>query len=97
VDKRDPSQRLARHLRALREESRPGRRTTQTQLAQRRRVSFRLISSWKSRTSLRIPTLGRLDACATTRSFDDDPFTPNGATLTPDWTFGYYMLLERQA
>jgi transcriptional regulator with XRE-family HTH domain len=78
VDSQDPKQLLARRLRALREESWPGRRITQPQLAQALGgVSVPLISSWESQTSPRIPPLTRLDAYAalfaTTRSFEQAP------------------------
>jgi hypothetical protein len=78
VDEQDPRLLLARRLRALREESLPGRRITQPQLAQALGgVSVPLISSWESLTNPRIPPLSRLDAYAalfaTARSFDQEP------------------------
>jgi transcriptional regulator with XRE-family HTH domain len=73
----NPKQRLARRLRELREESWPGRKITQPQLAQALGVSVPLISSWESLTNPKVPPLGRLDAYAalfaTARSFDQDP------------------------
>jgi transcriptional regulator with XRE-family HTH domain len=74
----NPKLQLARRLRELREESWPGRKITQPQLARALGgVSVPLISSWESQTNPRIPPLERLDAYAalfaTTRSFDDDP------------------------
>jgi transcriptional regulator with XRE-family HTH domain len=78
VDSRDPRQLLARRLRALREETWPGRKITQLQLARALGgVSVPLISSWESQSNPRIPPLPRLNAYAalfaTPRSFDDDP------------------------
>ena len=78
MDSQDPRQLLALRLRALREESWPGRRITQSQLARALGgVSVPLISSWESQTNPRIPPPHRLDAYAalfaTTRSFDEDP------------------------
>jgi hypothetical protein len=74
----DPRLQLARRLRALREESWPGRRITQPQLARALGgVSVPLVSSWESHTNPRIPPLERLDTYAalfaTARSFDQDP------------------------
>jgi hypothetical protein len=76
VDDQDPRLLLARRLRSLREESWPGRKITQPQLAQALGgVSVPLISSWESTTNPRIPPPRRLDAYAalfaTPRSFDD--------------------------
>ena len=78
MDEQDPRQVLARRLRALREETWPGRKITQPQLAQALGgVSVPLISSWESRTDPRIPPLARLEAYAalfaTARSFDQEP------------------------
>ena len=78
MDTQDPRQLLARRLRALREESWPGRKITQPQLARALGgVSVPLISSYESQTKPRIPPLSRLNhyaaLFATTRSFDDDP------------------------
>lgn len=76
MDSQDPRQLLARRLRALREESWPGRKITQPQLARALGgVSVPLISSYESQTTPRIPPLSRLNdyaaLFATTRSFDD--------------------------
>ncbi|MGH3156865.1 MAG: helix-turn-helix domain-containing protein, partial [Streptosporangiaceae bacterium] len=73
----DPRLLLAKRLRALREESWPGRRITQPQLARALGgVSVPLISSWESLTNPRIPPSKRLDALAalfaTARSFDGE-------------------------
>jgi hypothetical protein len=78
VDGQDPRQLLARRLRALREESWPGRKITQPQLARALGgVSVPLISSWESQTNPRIPPLSRLDTYAALfaapRSFDTGP------------------------
>jgi transcriptional regulator with XRE-family HTH domain len=78
VDTQDPRQLLARRLRALREESWPGRKITQPQIARALGgVSVPLISSWESQTNPRVPPLTRLEAYATLfatpRSFDTDP------------------------
>jgi transcriptional regulator with XRE-family HTH domain len=78
VDSQDPRHLLARRLRALREETWPGRKITQLQLARALGgVSVPLISSWESQSNPRIPPLPRLNAYAalfaTPRSFDDDP------------------------
>lgn len=78
MDSQDPRQRLARRLRALREETWPGRKVTQPQLARALGgVSVPLISSYESQTKPRIPPLSRLNdyaaLFATPRSFDDDP------------------------
>ena len=78
MDSQDPRQLLARRLRSLREETWPGRRITQPQLARALGgVSVPLISSWESLTSPRIPPPHRLDTYsalfATTHSFDEDP------------------------
>lgn len=78
MDSQDPRQLLARRLRALREETWPGRKITQPQLAQALGgVSVPLISSWESLSNPRVPPLPRLDAYAalftTTRTFDQDP------------------------
>jgi hypothetical protein len=77
VDEQDPRLLLARRLRALREESWPGQKITQPQLAQALGgVSVPLISSWESQTNPRIPPQERLDAYAalfaTPRSFEGD-------------------------
>jgi transcriptional regulator with XRE-family HTH domain len=78
VDGQDPRQLLARRLRALREDSWPGRKITQLQLARALGgVSVPLISSWESQTNPRIPPPSRLESYAvlfaTPRSFDIDP------------------------
>ncbi len=78
MDGQDPRRLLALRLRALREQSWPGRRITQSQLARALGgVSVPLISSWESQTNPRIPPPHRLDAYAalfaTTRPFDEDP------------------------
>src|SRR5215472_18420819 len=78
VDSQDPRRLLARRLRALREETWPGRKITQPQLARALGgVSVPLISSYESQTKPRIPPLSRLNdyavLFATPRSFDDDP------------------------
>lgn len=78
VEEQDPRLLLARRLRALREESWPGRKITQPQLAQALGgLSVPLISSWESLTNPKIPPLARLDAYAalfaTARSFDEEP------------------------
>jgi transcriptional regulator with XRE-family HTH domain len=78
VDSQDPRQLLARRLRALREETWPGRKITQLQLAQALGgVSVPLISSWESQSNPRIPPLRRLNTYAalfaTPRSFNEDP------------------------
>jgi transcriptional regulator with XRE-family HTH domain len=71
----NPRLQLARRLRALREESWPGRKITQPQLAKALGVSVPSVSSWESLTNPKMPPLGRLDAYAalfaTTRSFDE--------------------------
>jgi transcriptional regulator with XRE-family HTH domain len=76
-DDQDPRLLLARRLRALREESWPGRKITQPELAQALRVSVPLISSWESLTTPRIPPLPRLQTYAalfaTERSFSEGP------------------------
>jgi hypothetical protein len=65
----DPRVTLARRLRDLREESWPGKRITQGQLAAAlsadRKVSVPLISSWESQTNPKIPPEPRLRAYAT--------------------------------
>jgi transcriptional regulator with XRE-family HTH domain len=78
VDSQDPRQRLARRLRALREETWPGRKITQPQLARALGgVSVPLISSYESQTKPRIPPLSRLNDYAalfgTPRSFVEEP------------------------
>lgn len=78
MDEHGPRQQLARRLRALREESWPGRKITQPELARALGgVSVPLISSWESRTDPRIPPSARLDAYAalfaTIRSFSAEP------------------------
>jgi transcriptional regulator with XRE-family HTH domain len=77
MDGTDPRQQLAMRLRGLREESWPGRKITQQQLAQALGgVSVPLISSWESQTNPRIPPLPRLEAYAalfaSARSFDGE-------------------------
>lgn len=81
MDDQDPRLLLARRLRALREESWPGRKITQPQLALALgRVSVPLISSWESQAHPRIPPLSRLETYAALfsapRSFDTDPPGP---------------------
>jgi transcriptional regulator with XRE-family HTH domain len=78
VDERDPRYLLARRLRRLRQDHWPGRKITQSQLAQALGgVSVPLISSWESQTNPRIPPPARLDAYAalfaSPRSFAEDP------------------------
>lgn len=78
MDSQDPRQRLARRLRALREETWPGRKITQPQLARALGgVSVPLISSWESQSNPRVPPLARLNVYAalfaTPRSFGEDP------------------------
>ena len=78
MDSQDPRQRLARRLRALREETWPGRKITQPQLARALGgLSVPLISSYESQTKPRIPPLSRLNdyaaLFATPRSFDEEP------------------------
>lgn len=85
MDSQDPKQRLAQRLRALREETWPGRKITQPQLARALGgVSVPLISSWESQSNPRIPPLPRLDAYAalfaSPRSFDEDP----GRLISPE-------------
>lgn len=77
MESQDPRQKLARRLRALREERWPGMKITQPRLAQalggEKPLSVPLISSWESPTNPRIPPLARLDGYAalfaTIRSF----------------------------
>jgi hypothetical protein len=78
VEGQDSRQLLAHRLRLLREESWPGRKITQTQLARALGgVSVPLISSWESQTNPRIPPLPRLESYAmlfaTSRSFETEP------------------------
>ncbi len=77
MESQDPRQKLARRLRALREDRWPGMKITQPQLAQalggEKPLSVPLISSWESQSNPRIPPLARLDGYAalfaTIRSF----------------------------
>jgi hypothetical protein len=79
-DNHDPRCRLARRLRALREEQWPGVKVTQTQLAavlgRGKRLSVPLISSWESTANPKIPPIARLEAYAsffaTRRSVDGE-------------------------
>ena len=83
-------QALARRLRGLREESWPGRKVNQDQLAKalsgdgRRSVSVPLISSWESRSDPKVPPANRVEDIATffasPRSFDGHV----GHLLSPD-------------
>ena len=78
MEDQDPRLRLAGRLRELREEGLPGRKITQTELAQAlgrdKPVSVPLISSYESKTHPQIPPVGRLERYAaifaTARSFD---------------------------
>lgn len=81
MDDQDPRLLLARRLRELRSERWPGRKITQTQLAQAlgrgKPVSVPLISSYESEAHPQIPPLARLESYAavfaTPRSFETDP------------------------
>ena len=64
VDDQDPRQLLAQRLRSLREDRWPGRKITQSQLAEALGVSVPLISSWESQAKPRIPPPLRLEAYA---------------------------------
>jgi hypothetical protein len=79
VDDPGPRQVLARRLRALREESWPGRKVHQAHLAAAlseagKSVSVPLVSSWESRTNPQVPPASRIQDIATffasPRSFD---------------------------
>jgi transcriptional regulator with XRE-family HTH domain len=61
----DPHVTLARRLRDLRDESWPGKRITQSDLAVALSVSVPLISSWESQTNPKVPPENRLRAYAT--------------------------------
>lgn len=90
VDDQDPRQVLASRLRSLREESWPGTRVKQAQLAAalgskgNRPVSVPLISSWESRTNPKTPPESRIADIATffatPRSLDGE----SGRLLDPE-------------
>jgi len=83
VADQDPRQLLAQRLRSLREDHWPGKRITQSQVAEALGVSVPLISSWESQAEPRIPPLPRLDALA---SLFASPHSFDGETahlLTP--------------
>jgi transcriptional regulator with XRE-family HTH domain len=61
----DPRFTLARRLRSLREETWPGMKVTQAQLASALGTSVPLISSWESLKDPRLPPVTRLEAHAT--------------------------------
>jgi hypothetical protein len=89
VESQDPQRLLAQRLRALREESWPGRRVTQQELARALGgVSGSLISSWESLTGPRLPPLARLETYAilfaTRRSFEGDAIGPLSPSLLSD-------------
>jgi hypothetical protein len=84
MDAGDPRRRLAERLRSLREQTVPGRKVTQPELAAAlgdgRSLSVPLISSWESQSNPRIPPSARLEGYAVLfgapRSFELRPPRP---------------------